>query len=88
MNPFRWRPEHQVAGVIACLVGAIAGIFFAWMESPFRSMSVHTISGDYADYTGVFLTWLWYGHYWPWPLLGSVIAGLTFYAAQLLRTQN
>jgi hypothetical protein len=82
MNPFRWRPEHQVAGVIACLLGAIAGMFFAWTKSPFQELLLHH------DYTDVFLSWLWYGHYWPWPLLGSVIAGLTFYAAQLLRTQN
>jgi hypothetical protein len=66
----------------------MTGIFFAWMESPFRILSEHSLSGEWADYTNVFSMWLWYGHYWPWPLLGSVIAGSTVYAVQLLRIQN
>jgi hypothetical protein len=28
MNPFRWTREHQLAGVAACLIGAMAGLFF------------------------------------------------------------
>jgi hypothetical protein len=85
MNPFRWTREQQLAAGAACLVGALAGVFFAWMESPFRTISVHSLSGEWSDYTEVFLTWLRVGHYWPWPLLGAAIAGLTVYAIQLLR---
>ena len=88
MNPLRWKREHQLAGIVACLIGAMAGIFFAWMQSAPHSMSVINLSGEWADYTNVFLLWLRYGHYWPWPLLGAVTAGLTVYALQLFRTQN
>jgi hypothetical protein len=36
MNPIRWKRQDQVAGLAFCAVGAIAGIFFAWLDSPFR----------------------------------------------------
>jgi len=43
------------------------------------------VSGEYADYTAVFFTWVQYAHYWPWPLLGALIPALLFYVIQLLR---
>jgi hypothetical protein len=61
---------------------------FAWMESPLRVLSTHSISGEWANYNEVFLMWLRLGHYWPWLTLGAVMAGGTFYAVQLARGVN
>jgi hypothetical protein len=27
-----------------------------------------------ADYSNVFMTWVRFGHYWPWPALGAIVA--------------
>jgi hypothetical protein len=84
MNPLQWKREHQIAGLVICAIGGVGGVLFAWIESSFHSMAVSNLSGEWSDYTGVFLNWLWFGHYWPWPLLGAIMAGLAFYAAMLL----
>jgi hypothetical protein len=68
MNPLRWNFEHQIAAIIICLIGAICGLFFAWMESAAHSQAISNLSGEWSDYSGVFLMWVEYGHYWPWPL--------------------
>jgi hypothetical protein len=31
MNPLDWKRQHQVAGIAFCILGAITGVFFAWM---------------------------------------------------------
>ena len=86
MNPLDWKRQDQVALIVFCAEGAIAGIFFAWMDSPFRQLSSHSISGEWANTTSVFMTWLsLIGLYWPWPLIGAVAAGLAFYGVQLTR---
>jgi hypothetical protein len=86
MNPLNWERQHQVAGIALCLVGAIAGVFFAWIESPFRQMSSHSISGEWADATNVFVLWLSHVElYWPWPLMGAISVGLAFYAGRLIK---
>ncbi|MGZ3519308.1 MAG: hypothetical protein ACXVAM_19435 [Vulcanimicrobiaceae bacterium] len=86
MNPLHWKRHHQVAGIAFCAVGAIAGVFFAWMDSPFRQLSSHSISGEWADAASVFLHWLSHvGLYWPWPLMGACAAALAFYGVQLTR---
>jgi protein-S-isoprenylcysteine O-methyltransferase Ste14 len=81
------RLRHlEVAGVAFCAVGAIAGIFFAWIDSPFRQLSSHSVSGEWANTTNVFLLWLSHvGLYWPWSLMGACAAGLAFYGVQLAR---
>jgi hypothetical protein len=33
MNPLDWKRQHQVPAIAFCAAGALAGIFFAWMES-------------------------------------------------------
>jgi hypothetical protein len=45
MNPLDWKRQHQIAAIAFCAVGAIAGILFAWMVSPFRQLSSHSVSG-------------------------------------------
>ena len=88
MNPLHWARERQLAGIIIGIIGGIFGLFFAWMQSSFHSMTVSNLSGEWSDYTTVFLIWVQHGHYWPWPLAGAIVAGLGFYAAQLLRISN
>jgi hypothetical protein len=55
MNPLDWNRQHQVAGIAFCANGAIVGIFFAWMDSPFRQLSSHSISGVVGRYDRCFL---------------------------------
>ena len=87
MNPLDWKRQHQLAGIAFCAVGAIAGIFLAWMDSPFRRLSSHSVSGEWANVTNVFLLWLSHvGLYWPWPLMGACAAGLAFFGVQLTST--
>jgi hypothetical protein len=86
MNPLDWKRQHQVAGIAFCAAGAIAGIFFAWIDSPYRQLSLHSVSGEWANATNVFLLWLSHlGLYWPWPLMGACAAGLAFYGVQLTK---
>jgi hypothetical protein len=85
MNLLRWTRHEQLAAGVLCIIGALCGIFFAWTESPFRKLSANSLSGEWSDYTGVFLIWLRHGHYWPWPVMGAVVAGLVGYVIQLLR---
>lgn len=86
MNPLGWKLEHQIAGAIFCLIGAICGVFLAWMQSLDHYYATHQLSGAWSDYSTVFVAWIASGHYWPWPVFGAVIFGLAFYAIQLLRT--
>jgi hypothetical protein len=86
MNPLDWRRQHQVAGIVFCVVGAIAGIFFAWLDSPLRILSSHSVSGQWANASDTFLLWLSHvGLYWPWPVMGACAAGLAFYGFQLAK---
>jgi hypothetical protein len=86
VNPLTWSRQHQVAGASFCAVGAIAGVFFAWLDSPFRQLSSHSLSGEWSNAADVFLLWLSHvGFYWPWPLMGAWVAGLAFYGFQVFR---
>jgi hypothetical protein len=88
MNPLSWKREHLLAGAIFCVIGAIGGIFFAWMQSAFHTIAAGSLSGEWSDYSRVFLLWLRDAHYWPWPTMGALVAGLSFYAVLLLRISN
>jgi hypothetical protein len=82
MNPFHWRREYQVAWIVFCLVGGMAGLFFAWLESPVRVMANYTME---VNPSLMFLLWLLRPlRYWHWPLFGISFVGLTFYAAMLV----
>jgi len=85
MNPLHWRREYQVAWIAFCIVGGMAGLFFAWTESPVHTLANYTMDGDPA-----WMLFLWLLHpsrYWQWPLFGVVFVGLTFYAVMLVRVQ-
>jgi len=80
MNPLRWSHEHQHAWIVITVTGAIAGLLFGFIHSPFFAL---------LQTWPAFLAWLSLpGSYWPWPTLGFLITGLTFYAVQLLRHSN
>jgi hypothetical protein len=84
MNPIRWKRQDQVAGLAFCAVGAMAGIFFAWLDSPFRIASSRALSGEWADAPNIFLLWLSHASlYWSSPLLGAFGAALAFYGVCL-----
>ena len=86
MNPLHWRREFQVAWIAFCLVGGMAGLFFAWTELAVRTMANYTMEGNPSL---MFLLWLLHpSRYWQWPLFGIVFVGLTFYAMMLVRVQS
>jgi hypothetical protein len=85
MNPLRWKREHQLAWVVICMIGAIIGLLFAWFQDPFYQLCHTSLSGQWANCTRVFFEWLPnVGLYWPLPMFGALITGLTFYAVRLL----
>lgn len=82
MNPLRWQREHQIAGIVICSIGGIMGTLYAWFDSRLYLLSKSL---------GVGLLFRWLSDvslYWPWTLTGILLAGLTFYAAMLLRKQS
>jgi len=80
MNPLHWKREHQHAWIVISVTGAIAGLLFGFIHSPFFAI-LQTWSA--------FGAWLSFpGSYWLWPTLGFLITGVTFYAVQLLRHSN
>lgn len=88
MNPLRWRREFQIAWIAFCIVGGMAGLFFAWTESPVRMVVNYTLDGN-ANPTLMFFLWLLHpSRYWQWPLFGIVFVGLTFYAVMLTKVQS
>jgi hypothetical protein len=86
MNPLRWDRRRQLAWGLLMLVGALAGLARAWVESPLYRLSVSSLSGEWANTPRVFLTWLPnIDLYWPWPAFGVLVCGLSFYAFMLIR---
>jgi hypothetical protein len=86
MNPLHWNREYQVAWIAFCIVGGMAGLFFAWLESPVRVMVNYTMEGN--PYL-MFLLWLSRpSRYWHWPFFGISFVGLTFYAAMLVLVRS
>jgi hypothetical protein len=80
MNPFDWKPEHRHAWVVISLTGAVAGLLFGFIHSPF-----FTILQTWQ----AFAAWLSFpGSNWPWPVFGFLVTGAMFYGVQLLRRSN
>jgi hypothetical protein len=80
MNPLLWKREHQHALIIISLFGTIAGVLLGFIHSPYFA-----IFGTWQ----AFASWLSNpASYWPWPLFGFIITGVTFYGVQLLRSSN
>jgi hypothetical protein len=80
MNPFHWTHQHRAAWLIISLTGAIAGLLFDYIQSPF-----FFAPGGWL----VFETWLQRpGIYWDWAISGFFVTALLFYLAQLGRASN
>ena len=76
MNPLHWKREHQHAWIVISVTGAIAGLLFGSIHSPFFAI---------LQTWPAFGAWLSLpGSYWLWPTLGFFITAVTFYAVQLL----
>ena len=74
MNPFQWRREHQVALLVAAVVGAVVGTLIVYVTTP---VSNH-----------IFMNWLankaWPDTFW-FALVGSSVGAGIVYVWQLLR---
>jgi len=82
MNPYYWKVEHQIAWIIAIVMGAIGGLLMAWIQSPFSHIASVAASGD------PFGDWLFAPDtrpFWPLTPVGALLAGLGYYAAMLFR---
>jgi hypothetical protein len=80
MNPFSWTLTHRLAWLIISLAGAVAGVLFAFIRSPF-----FFAPGGWP----VFETWLCSpGMYAVWAVAGFLGTALLFYLAQLPRSWN
>jgi hypothetical protein len=74
MNPLHWKRWHLAAWAAVTLAGAVLGMMLGWLRSPFANGT-----------RGLFAAWLHYPMaYWPWLGIGAVVAGLSFYSANLL----
>ena len=80
MNPLHWTRQHRLAWAVISVLGAVLGVMLGYIHSPFFSIM---------QPRQVLVEWLLRPQsYWLWPSFGFLIAGLTFYAAQLLRKAN
>ena len=78
VNPLNWKHEHQVAWIIAFMVGAVAGLLYGFSHSQYGSVG----AGQGVHFL------FWFQHpefYWHWVSFGAVLAALAFYLARLLR---
>ena len=70
------RVAIYAAWVVVSLSGGLFATLLGYIRSPF---------GQAPAQDAMFLAWLHYPMaYWPWFVFGAVVAGLAFYAADLL----
>ncbi len=76
LNPLNWKHAHLIAWAAVCLLGGVLATILGYYRSPF---------GQAPDQGVMFLAWLHYPiAYWPWFVFGAIVAGLAYYAADLL----
>jgi len=76
LNPLNWKHAHLVAWVCVSLSGGIMATILGYIRSPFGQAQPQDV---------MFFAWLHYPMaYWPWFVFGAVVAGLAYYAADLL----
>ena len=86
MNPLSWKSKHLSAWALFSVVGALCGLAFAWLDSPWHALCRSSFSGEWANCARVLTLYLQYpSAYWPMMLYGALIPGVTFYAFQLAR---
>jgi len=77
LNPLAWYREHQLAGLAFCGAGALCGLIWAWIDSPFYRIC-HS-PGGFADCGHMLELWLTYpSQYWVMTLVGAMVPGLLF----------
>jgi hypothetical protein len=80
MNPLKWKWQHLVTWAALIIAGALVGMLFAWLVSPFSHLQVQ--GADRHTMFAAFLHYPW--TYWPYIAAGAVAAGLAYYSADLL----
>jgi hypothetical protein len=86
MNPLTWKKNHIAAWLVFCAAGALCGLAFAWIDSPFHALCKASFSGEWANCAHVLLLWLQYpAAYWPMMIYGALVPGLAYYGFQLAR---
>ena len=79
-DPLHWTRRHQFVWLGISVLGAVLGLMLEFIHSPFFSLT---------PTRGTFIAWLSVPEpYWPRAVLGFLITGLIFYAAQLFRSSN
>jgi len=77
LNPLTSCREHQLAGLAFCAAGALCGLMWAWVDSPFYRIC-HS-PGGFADCGHMLVVWLTYpSQYWLMVLIGAMAPGLLF----------
>jgi hypothetical protein len=78
LNPLYWKKEHLIIWAALILAGAVAGVIFGWLVSPFSR-------GQGANMGAMLVAYLHYpASYWPWSAAGAALAGGAYYSADLL----
>ncbi|MES2471579.1 MAG: hypothetical protein V4601_01935 [Pseudomonadota bacterium] len=79
LNPTTWKRSHLKVWALLVIVGGIGGLIFGWFVSPFARL----VQGNSTP--EMIVAWLHYPQaYWPYIIAGAVVAGLAYYAADLL----
>jgi hypothetical protein len=69
MNPFNWRPEHQLALVLGAALGIALGLVIGFI---YNGVHYATLSN-----------WLGWSAF-RWGVVGALVGGTTIYTRQLL----
>jgi phytoene dehydrogenase-like protein len=79
LNPLTWKHQHLLLWALLILAGAFGGLVFGWFVSPFAQLA------QGASFPEMLFAWLHYPQaYWPYVGAGALVAGLAYYAADLL----
>jgi Flp pilus assembly protein protease CpaA len=77
MNPFSWNHEHQVALLVAALIGAALAIVLGYI--------VYAVG--WGEGALAFESWIWrllHGPVW-WALFGAIMGGASMFVLYLMR---
>ena len=79
LDPRTWKRSHLAIWAFVVLAGGAGGMIFGWFVSPFETLAQDTGTATMLS------AWLHYPEsYWPFIVGGALVAGLAYYAADLL----
>jgi len=79
LNPTTWKRSHLRVWALLVIGGGMGGLVFGWFVSPFARL----VEGK--NTPEMIFAWLHYPQsYWPYIIGGALVAGLAYYAADLL----